>query len=115
MVVAFVLCFFVSSPAVAADGDFGLGGYLFRVLLAFSILGVAGWALVKFGPRRFNLLRPDPRARVLSLVPLGRSVLYVLRLGPQVVAVLIGKNGAQVLGRWSREEWTEDEHEIPYS
>ncbi len=103
-------------PAAAETGDYGLGGYLFRVALGLGLLAASGWALVRYGPRRFRQGR-DPRVRVVSVLPLGRDVLYVLRLGPDVIAVLCGRGGSDVLGRWRADEWPEvrDEPSVPPS
>lgn len=43
---------------------------------------------------------------VLSSLPLGKGVFFVVRCGPDVLAfTLSGSGGACLMGRWSYEEW----------
>jgi membrane protein implicated in regulation of membrane protease activity len=100
--------FFLVCPgaALAASGELDamLSGYVVRMILALIILGLLGYAAARFLPGRFS---PSSRGhlKILGAVSLGRDMLYVVRTGPDVVAFFSGRGGAEVLGRWSAEEW----------
>ena len=95
-----------SFPGVAQAAEPSFGGYLSRMALALLLLAAAGWAAVRYLPGRMGALRSrSGGVRVLSFQALGRDALYVLRLGPEVVVVLAGRNGSTVLGRWTWEDW----------
>ncbi len=102
-----------SYPGVAeAAGEPSLGGYLTRMALALCLLAAVAWGVVRYLPQRVAGLRSGPgKVKVLCSQALGRDALYVLRIGPDVVAVLSGRNGSQVLGRWSLSEWEQEEAE----
>ncbi|MDR3321436.1 MAG: hypothetical protein LBS93_03230, partial [Synergistaceae bacterium] len=71
-------------PLFAASADVvplsayneALAGYVIRMLLALALLGAAGWAAVKFLPRRFRPASQNP-LRVLSVLGVGRDAVYV--------------------------------------
>jgi hypothetical protein len=85
-----------------------LTGYVVRMLLALALLGAAGWAAVKFLPKRFGAISKNP-LRVMSVLGVGRDAVYILQTGPDVVAFFVGKNGPLLLGRWSMDEWADYE------
>lgn len=47
--------------------------------------------------------------RMLGAMSVGRDMIYVLRIGPQVVALFVGRATSSVVGRWSVKEWEERE------
>jgi hypothetical protein len=87
-----------------AGYDDTLSGYLMRILIAFALLGGAGYAAAKFLPKRFGW-KAEGKLRIMGAVSLGRDMVYVIRIGPDIVAVFSGKFGASVIGRWSPDEW----------
>ena len=81
-----------------------LTGYLFRVGLGLALLCAAGYGAVFFHRRR------APRSAkgtvgILTSLPLGRDVLFIVRLGPDVFALTSGSSGTRVICRWPYEEW----------
>lgn len=111
---ALVLC--VSAPSLswagASDFDATLSGYATRMFLALFFLGAAGYAAVKFLPGKFRA-GAQGRLKLIGAISLGRDVVYLVRIGPDVVALYAGKTGATVLGRWSAEEWDDFEAVLP--
>lgn len=107
---AFALCALLPtlSWADARDFDFNLEGYVARMFIALFILGAAGFAAVKIVPEKF---RPSARGglKLMGVLNLGREAVYLVRIGPDVVAFCAGKAGSFLLGRWSAEEWNEYE------
>jgi hypothetical protein len=93
--------------AAVEDVDASLAGYVARMVLALAILCVAGYLAVRFAPGRFRT-RSAGRLKLIGALNVGRDMVYVIQAGPDVIAVLSGKNGATVLGRWSGEEWDDD-------
>ncbi|GHV28865.1 hypothetical protein FACS1894167_06990 [Synergistales bacterium] len=86
--------------------DYGntLSGYLMRILIAFALLGGAGYAAAKFLPKRFGW-KGGGKLRVIGALSLGRDMVYVIRVGPEVIAVFSGKSSTEVIGQWSFDEW----------
>lgn len=81
-----------------------LTGYLLRVGLALALLCAAGYGAVFFHRRK------APRSAkgtvdILTSLPLGRDVLFIVRLGPDVFALTSGSSGTRVICRWPYEEW----------
>jgi hypothetical protein len=104
--------FFLEGAASAANapGDFNaaFSGFAARMAVALLLLGLLAYFMFKFLPGRLGLT-PRGHIRVISAVNLGRDTMYVVRLGPEVVAFLCGRAGSVVLGRWSAEEWEDYE------
>ncbi len=105
------LLLFVPSAAFASSMEApSLTSYLLKVGLSLALLAIAGYLVVFFSGRRAPL-RTKGALSVVASLPLGRDVLFVVRCGPDVIAVLSGKNGARVIGRWRYEEWQVDWNE----
>jgi hypothetical protein len=47
--------------------------------------------------------------QVIAASSLGRDMVYIVRTGPQVAAILVSRSGSVVIGRWSAEEWDDYE------
>lgn len=111
---ALVLCVLTPSLLWAATNDFDttLSGYVARMLVALFLLGAAGWAAVKFLPGKFRS-GAQGRLKLIGALNLGRDVIYLVRIGPDVVAIYTGKTGSTVLGRWSAEDWDDFEAVLP--
>jgi hypothetical protein len=98
------------ASAADASGDFdaAFSGFAARIAIALLLFGVLAYFMFKFLPGR---LGPMSRGhiRIMGAVNLGRDMIYIARLGPEVVAFLCGRTGSVVLGRWSAEEWDDYE------
>jgi hypothetical protein len=107
------LTLFFSAPlvgvasAAVGDIDASLTGYVTRMVLALVILCACGYLAVRYMPGRFKA-GWGGRLKLIGTLNLGRDIVYVIQVGPDVIAVLSGKNGAIVIGRWSGEEWDDD-------
>ena len=105
------LLLFVPSAAFASSMEApSLTSYLLKVGLSLALLAIAGYLVVFFSGRRAPL-RTKGALSVVASLPLGRDVVFVFRCGPDVIALLSGKNGARVIGRWRYEEWQVDWNE----
>ena len=111
---ALVLC--ISTPSLlwadTRDFDTTLTGYITRMFLALFILGAVGYAAIKFLPGKFRV-GAQGRLKLVGALNLGRDVVYLVRVGPDVIALFAGKTGSTVLGRWSAEEWDDYEAALP--
>ncbi|MDR1514105.1 MAG: flagellar biosynthetic protein FliO [Synergistaceae bacterium] len=84
--------------------DSSLTGYIGRMLLALALFGAVGYGAAKFLPRFFKSGGAG-RMRVIGALSLGRDAVYILQVGPDVVALFVGKGGSVLLGKWSLDEW----------
>ena len=111
---ALVLCMLAPSLLWAATRDFdvSLTAYIVKMFLSLALLGAAGYAAVKFLPGKFRV-GAQGRLKLMGALNLGRDVVYLLQVGPDVIALLTGKTGSIVLGRWSAEEWDDYEAALP--
>ncbi|MCL2683774.1 MAG: hypothetical protein FWE55_00875 [Synergistaceae bacterium] len=104
--------FFLASPAGAETAtpelDTTIAGYVTRMILALVILGLLGYAAVRFLPGRLTA-GARGHIKVVGMLNVGRDMIYIVRTGPEVVAFVSGRTGATVLGRWSLEEWDDYE------
>mgnify|MGYP006887393219 FL=1 len=98
---------FTGGTAYGAASFPNMTTYLIRVVIALSILGGASWILVHY-VRPGKAFKQDSRLQVLSTLRLGREVLYVVKCGPDVLALLVGSN-SKVVGKWGYEEWLQGE------
>jgi hypothetical protein len=83
--------------------------YLLRLLLAALFLVVLLFLLSRLSRgawfrRRFPAAG---RCRLLGTLPLGRDSLYLILCGPEVIAIVSGKGGVVVVGRWDKNQWEE--------
>ncbi len=107
------LLLFVPAAAFASSGEApSLTSYLVKVGLSIALLALAGYSMVFFSGRRASF-RPKGTLGLLASLSLGRDVLFIVRCGPDVLALLSGKNGARVIGRWRYEEWMAGWNETP--
>jgi hypothetical protein len=106
----FFLNFRAEIASAAAEPDFSvsLGGYVVKMLIALLIFSAAGYALAKYLPGRIGG-RSGARLRLIAALSLGKDMVYIVRTGPQVAAILVSRSGSVVIGRWSAEEWDDYE------
>ncbi|MDR1579306.1 MAG: hypothetical protein LBS35_03030 [Synergistaceae bacterium] len=97
-----------SAGVETEDFNSAFSGYVAKMVLALLLLGALAYFALKFLPGR---LGPMSRGhiKIIGAVNLGRDMMYIARLGPEVVAFLCGRAGSIVLGRWSAEEWDDYE------
>lgn len=81
-----------------------LTSYLLKVGLSLVLLAAAGYAVVYFSDKR-EPLRAKGVLVILASLSLGRDVIFIVRCGPDVIAILSGKSGGRAIGRWRYEEW----------
>ena len=89
-----------ASPAESPS----LTGYMVRIGLSLAILALAGYGMILYS-RRTAPLKAKGAVSVLASLPLGKDVLFIVRLGPDVVALASGGAGTRVIGRWRYEDW----------
>lgn len=95
-----------ASPAESPS----LTGYMIRIGLSLAILALAGYGMILYS-RRTAPLKAKGAVSVLASLPLGKDVLFIVRLGPDVVALASGGAGTRVIGRWRYEDWKQFEDE----
>ena len=79
--------------------------YLTRVLIALGVLSVFAFVLVRCAKKKNGADGEGVPVRVLTSLPVGKDVFFVLRCGPGVVAFTSGASGTCLMGRWKYEEW----------
>ena len=85
--------------------DSGLVAYLLRVFLALAILSLCAFFLVRFSRGKMQRAKDGMAVKLLTSLPLGKDVFFVVRCGPDVLAFTLGAGGACLMGRWKYEEW----------
>ena len=79
--------------------------YLTRVLIALGVLSACAVVLVRYSKRKNDPELDGVPVKVLASLPLGRDVFFVVRCGPDVLALASGGGGTRLMGRWTYEEW----------
>lgn len=79
--------------------------YLARILIALGILSACAVALVRYSKKRSSPEADGASVKVLTSLPLGKDVFFVVRCGPDVLAFTSGGSGSSLMGRWTYEEW----------
>lgn len=85
--------------------DPGLAAYLIRVSLALVVLSLLALFVVRCSRKRRQGVRDGVVVEILTSLPLGKDVFFVVRCGPDVLAFTSGAGGACLMGRWKYEEW----------
>ena len=85
--------------------DSGLVAYLLRVFVALAILSLCVFSLVRFSKRKRQKETEVAAVKLLTSLPLGKDVFFVVRCGPDVLAFTLGAGGSCLMGRWKYEEW----------
>jgi hypothetical protein len=98
----------LSAGETADDFNAAFSGYVAKMVLALLLLGALAYFALKFLPGRLGAMSRG-HIKVLGAVNLGRDMVYIARLGPEVVAFLCGRAGSVILGKWSAEEWDDYE------
>ena len=85
---------------------------MLRISLSLALLALAGYGAVLYSRRRVPK-GTSGNLKVLASLPLGRDVLFLVRCGPDVIAITTGSSGSRVIGRWKYEEWIRSTDEKP--
>ena len=85
--------------------DSSLVAYLLRVFVALAILSLCAFFLVHPSKRKMQRETDGVAVKLLTSLPLGKDVFFVVRCGPDVLAFTLGGGGACLMGRWKYEEW----------
>ena len=93
------------------SGSLSIGAYLGKVILALVVLAFSGWLLLSVSKRKGWVQKGSDNLYVISSLPLGRDVFFVLRCGPEVIAVVTGPSGTRLMGKWTLKEWNTLESE----
>ncbi|MDI9371073.1 MAG: hypothetical protein GX181_02690 [Synergistaceae bacterium] len=99
-----------AASASSADTP-SLTSYLLKVGLSLALLAAAGYALVRLSGKRVPLQAKGVLVLLASL-SLGRDVIFIVRCGPDVIAILSGKSGGRAIGRWRYDEWIAGVEEV---
>lgn len=103
--------FLIPAAAEASSAESpSLTGYMIRIGLGLAILALAGYGAVVCS-RRTAPLKAKGAVNILASLPLGKDVLFVVRLGPDVIVLASGGAGTRVIGRWRYEDWKQYEDE----
>jgi hypothetical protein len=82
--------------------------YLSRVFLALAVMAAAAWVFMGFigwAKKKGWVRRNEAHVKIMASLPLGKDVFFVLRCGPEVLALASGPGGTRLLGRWKYDEW----------
>lgn len=103
--VIFISLIFLDSPAWASvTGVYSpVAVYLVKVSLAILFLGVSAFFFLRWSPLKNRVLRHD--GSIITSLPVGRDVIYIVRCGPEVLVLLNGRSGSSLLRSYSLEEW----------
>lgn len=94
--------------AETVDFNASIAEFAVKIALGILLFGVLAYFALKFLPGRFGAMSRG-HIKIICAANLGRDMMYIARLGPEVVAFLCGRFGSVVLGRWSAEEWDDYE------
>jgi len=97
---------------MAAEAD--LFVYLTRVLIALGVLSVSAFVLVRCVRKKNSSDGEGVPVRVLTSLPVGKDVFFVVRCGPDVLAFTSGVGGSCLIGRWTYEDWMCSAKEEPF-
>jgi len=76
-----------------------------KFTFALVILAVSGWMFLCVAKRKGWLQKGSDKLYIISSLSFGRDVFFVLRCGPEVIAIIVGPSGNSLVGRWSLEDW----------
>ncbi|MDR2522530.1 MAG: hypothetical protein LBC93_02355 [Synergistaceae bacterium] len=85
--------------------ELSLVSYVMRVFLALAVMAVLATFFVGLAKNRGWVRQDGAHVKIMASLPLGKDVFFVLRCGPDVLALTSGQGGTRLLGRWKYEEW----------
>jgi hypothetical protein len=86
--------------------DLSLSTYISKAVLALIVLAAAGYFFLYISKRKGWLHKNSDKLYVISSLPLGRDIFFIVRCGPEVIGIVTGPSGNRVVGRWSLEDWS---------
>ncbi len=92
-----------------ATGEVDLMSYLVRIVLALIVMSVSAFVFVYFAKNKGWVRQNEAHVKIMASLPLGKDVFFVLRCGPEVIALTSGAAGTRLMGRWNYEEWMQRE------
>lgn len=75
-------------------------------------MAIAAVVFVRFAGSRGWAKQNDAHVKIMASLPVGKDVFFVLRCGPDVIALTSGHTGTRLMGRWKYEEWASGEHDV---
>lgn len=99
--------YFIFSEPLSADTgtlDTALSSYIANMALMLCLIFLLGYLGMKYLPKRFRSAASG-KLKLLGAMPLGRDIVYLIRIGPDVVSIYVARGAVAVVGRWSVEEW----------
>ena len=94
------------------SSSLSLGAYLGKIILALVVLAVSCRLFLYISKRKGWIQKGSDKLYIISSLSLGRDVFFILRCGPDVIAVVSGQSGTRLMGRWKLEDWNSIEREI---
>jgi hypothetical protein len=68
-------------------------------------MAAVGAFFVGLAKNRGWVRQDGAHVKIMASLPLGKDVFFVLKCGPDVLALASGQGGTRLLGRWKYEEW----------
>jgi len=93
------------------SGSISLAAYIGKAVFALIVLATSGWVFLYVAKRKGWVQKGSDKLYVISSLSLGRDVFFVLRCGPEVIAVVTGSSGTVMMGRWNLKDWNASERE----
>jgi hypothetical protein len=75
------------------------------VFLTLALMGAGAFVFAGWAKKKGWVKRNEAHVKIMASLPLGKDVFFVLRCGPEVLALASGPAGTRLLGRWKHEEW----------
>ena len=93
------------------SGSLSIGAYLGKVILALVVLAFSGWLFLLISKRKGWIQKGSDKLYIISSLSLGRDVFFILRCGPEVIAIVTGPSGTRLMGKWKLKDWNISEKE----
>ena len=96
-----------ATPIFSADVeafDTTLSTYVAKMALSLLLLLLLGFLAIKFLPGRFRI-GAQGKLKMIGALPLGKDAVYVVQIGPEVIALFVSRMNSTVMGRWPLKEW----------
>ena len=87
------------------SSSLSLGAYLGKVILALVVLAVSCWLFLCISKRKGWIQKGSDKLYIISSLSLGRDVFFIIRCGPEIIAVVTGHSGTKLMGKWKLEDW----------
>lgn len=105
----FFYIFVGKASAGELDIDTTISGYVAKMAISLVVLVLFGLLALKILPGKLRM-GAQGRMKTMGVLPLGRDVLYLVQVGPDVVSIFVTRAGrSEVVGKWSGDEWSEYE------